>query len=127
MRISIWIVLFLVFLNAWGGLLQTTGVAETHGFAVEFGNTDKLDQAKDEAGQVSGDTGSAVDGTFLGLVTMATSTLSILFDALFIGPTMLKNVMPGETAKLIIDFLTAGLVIIAGVDILGYWQPGGVD
>lgn len=127
MRISIWIVLFLVFLNAWGGLLQTTGVAETHGFAVEFGNTDQLDEAKNEAGGVTGETGSSVGGTILGLITTATSVLGVLFDALFIGPTMLKNVMPGQTAKLVVDFLTAGLVIIAGVDILGYWQPGGVS
>lgn len=127
MRISIWVLLFLLSLNAWAGLLQTTGIAQSHGISVQLGNTDKLDQAEEEAKTVGSDSGSSIGGTLLGLITTATNTVTVLFDAVFIGPTMLKNVIPGETAKLIVDFITAGLVIIVGIDIINLWRPGGLD
>lgn len=117
MRVSVYIVMFLLFFNAGAAMLETTGVAESMGIAPSEGNDAQLEKAKQEAR--SPDPGSGLGGTLFGLYNSIAGTLETVLNTIFPGAEMLKaNNFP----DFVVNWAFAGMPIIVGLDIAGYFR-----
>ena len=121
MRVSVYIVLFLVFFNGGAEMLIDTGVADDMGIDPTTGNDEQLEQADREARHV--DPGTGTGGTLFGLYNALATTVRTVFNTVFPGAAMLKASLPGGTAlNAFIDFLFAGASIIVGLDTVAYFR-----
>lgn len=125
MRLSIYLVLFMIFFNAGAGVIQLAGVTGTHGLDAVEQDVDELNAAQD-AGEKSTSPGGSVGGTLIGLISSAGKTLSTIVNAVFPGADLLKSATPPGIVNNIIDYLFTGAAIVVGVDLLRYFRGGGI-
>lgn len=117
MRVSVHIVLFLVFFNAGAVMLQDTGVADDMGINPDEGNDERLEQASDAAREP--DPGSGIGSTLFGMYNSLAGTVETVFNTIFPGAAMLKaNGFPNFW----IDFLFAAMPIIVGLDTVAFFR-----
>lgn len=118
MRVSVAIVLFLLFFNAGGTMLEETGVASTSKINdPDTGNNGRLTDAQEEARNV--DPGQGQGGTLFGMYNSLAGTLEPIFNSIFPGAAMLKaNGFPDFW----INFLFTGMSVIVGLDTLAYFR-----
>jgi len=117
MRVSVYIVLFLLFFNAGAVMLESTGIADTMGIQPAEGNSDELEDAKRAA--ESPDPGNGLGGTLFGLYNSLAGLLETIFDTIFPGAAMLKaNGFP----DFFITFLFSGASIVVALDIASYFR-----
>jgi len=121
MRISVYFVMFLLFFNAGGAMLESTGAADTMGIDVAEGNDKELQQAKDAAGNP--DPGNGLGGTLFGLYNSLAGLLETIFDTIMPGAAMLKaNGFP----DFLVNFLFTGMSVIIGLDVISYFRGYGL-
>lgn len=121
MRVSVYIVLFLLFFNGGAELLIDTGVAGDMGIDPATGNDEKLEKASEDARNV--DPGTGTGGTLFGMYNALASTVGTIFDTIFPGAAMLKAAVPGGSAfNAFINFLFTGASIIVGLDTVAFFR-----
>lgn len=117
MRVSVYLVLFLLFFNAGAVMLESTGIADTMGIQPAEGNSQELEEAKQAA--ESPDPGNGIGGTLFGLYNSLAGLLETIFDTIFPGAAMLKaNGFP----DFFINFCFSGASIVVALDIAGYFR-----
>lgn len=117
MRISIYIVMFLVFFNAGAAMLETTGAAKTMGIDISEGNDERIEEAQNASR--SPDPGNGVGGTLFGLYNSLAGLLETILNTIAPGAEMLKaNGFPA----FIINWSFAAMPIIIGLDIISYFR-----
>lgn len=114
-RISVAILLFLVFFNLGTQILIIdTGVAEDMGVDPALGDTGELDDA---ASQSEVQAGSGVGETLFGLYNALMNTLSGLWQAIFPGEQMLKN---AGFPDFWVDFVFGAMKLIVALDTIAF-------
>lgn len=119
MRPFVGIVLFLVFFNGGHVMFQEAGVYETLEIEPHVGDTDHLDEASNEAGEV--DAGSGVGSTLFGMYNALSRTLEAIFNAVYPGAAMLKNI---GWPDWLVNYLFSGMTIIGGIDMIAFFRRG---
>lgn len=118
-KISMWIVLFLLFFNGGAVMLQASGAADYLGVTPATGGGERLDDVSDELN--SYETGNGGGSTLFGLYNTLSQPLEAAFNAIFPGAQMLKNVgVPGY----LVTFLFTGLAVVPGYDLLVFLRAG---
>lgn len=121
MRVSVYIVLFLLFFNGGAELLIDTGVAADMGIDPGTGNDEKLEKAQEDSRTV--DPGTGTGGTLFGMYNAIGSTVETVFNTVFPGAAMLKAAISGGAAfNAFIDFLFLGASIIVGLDTVAFFR-----
>jgi hypothetical protein len=123
MRISIYLLIFLILFNGWGALLQEYHIDDQLGISAETGDPGELDQAQESAKEVQ--TGNAIGGTLLGYYNALLSTVEGMVTGLQPGVQMLVNVVPAGIGQDFIVWAGAIIPIITAADLLAYAR--GVD
>lgn len=107
-------VVFFFALNAFSGLLLTSGAAATLGISgqVEVGGDDAAQTAESQSEEIS--TGAPTGSTLFGLYNVLAGILGQIYEVVFAGPVMLRNAGVPES---ITNMLTAivGLVYAMGL------------
>jgi hypothetical protein len=117
MRVSIYIVMFLVFFNGGALMLESTGAADAMGIDPAEGNDQQLEDAKEQAR--SPNPGSGIGGTLFGLYNSLAGTLEAILNTIMPGAEMLKaNGFPDP----IVNYLFGATPFIIGLDIIGYFR-----
>lgn len=117
MRVSIYIVMFLVFFNGGVAVLENTGAADTMGIHPAEGNDAQLEQAKEEAR--SPNPGSGIGATLFGLYNSLAGTLETVFNTIFPGAELLKaNGFP----DFVINYSFSGMALFVGLDTIGFFR-----
>lgn len=120
MRISVQLLLFFVFMNAFAGALTATPIAGDLGINPDPGGDEKLEQADAEAEEFA--SSNSGGDTLFGLYNALAGVLEGLINTLpAIG--MMKNA--GAPAWLV-NYGFAGYSIIIGLDVAGYLRTGGL-
>lgn len=117
MRVSVWIVLFLLFFNAGAGMLINQGVADDMGIDPATGNDERLEQANESASNIN--PGSGTGGTLFGLYNALAQTLETIFNAVMPGAAMLKA---AGFPNFFVDFLFTAAFIIVGLDTIAFFR-----
>lgn len=121
MRVSVQIVLFLIFFNAGAQMIISAGVAADLGIDPHVSESDELDQAEQEANNF--DTGSGFGDTLFGMYNALADTVTTILNAIFPGLAMLKAAgVPGFFA----DFIFAGASLYSALDLIGFLRSGGL-
>jgi len=114
-----YLILFLVFFNAGGLLLQATGTADYLGIEPSTGNNDQLDEGRQSVGGAGGE-GNSNDGTLFGFYRQTTDTLDVLLNAINPGKQMLQAAIPVTAAQDFITFSFAGAWALIGFKTLEF-------
>lgn len=117
MRVSVWIVMFLLFFNAGAGMLISTGVADEIGINPQTGNDDRLEAANESASNINPGSGSG--GTLFGLYNALAQTLETIFNAILPGAAMLKT---AGFPAFFVDFLFTAAFVIVGLDTIAFFR-----
>lgn len=117
MRVSVYIVLFLVFFNAGAGMLISTGVAGEMGIDPATGNDAAIEEAQTESEQVNPGTGTG--GTLFGLYNALGQTVEVIFNTIMPGAAMLKA---AGLPAFFVDFLFTGASIIVALDTIAFFR-----
>lgn len=112
-RASVQIVIFLICLNAVGGMLTMSGVADDIGIEPDIGADKQVNQTKQNASSLSPSQGSR--GTLFGAFISAASTLANVWNLVFYGPRMIANL---GIPFWMTSFPFAAAIIIVGKDII---------
>lgn len=120
MRITVQILLVFVFMNAFAGMLQTTGVADDLNVNPQPGGDEKLDQINNETENF--ESGGGGGETLFGLYNTLAGVLDAIVDTLP-ALAMMKN---AGAPDFIVNYGFAGYSIITGLDIAGYIRSGGL-
>ncbi|GAA0305483.1 hypothetical protein [Halarchaeum salinum] len=118
-KISMWIVLFLVFFNAGAGLLGASGAAAYLGVQPSPGGGEELASATSSTQDFR--TGSGGGETLFALYSTLSGTLESIFNAIFPGAAMLKN---AGVPDYLVTFLFTGLALIPGYDLIMFLRRG---
>jgi len=121
MKLSIQIVLFLVFFNAGAGMIQATAVSDDLGISPETGEPDELQEAQDQADKFSA--GGGLGDTLFGLISALGTALNTIVNAIFPGAAMLKNVGIPDP---IVNFLFSGMTLYVAFDMMDFLRTGGL-
>lgn len=120
MRITTSVVMFYVWLTAAANLLESTGLAAAMGVTTPTSAAQKLQNAVDALGDVSG--GGVAAESLLGVFTVVTESISAFTAALTAGPRILASLgIPIE----IVLFLHAPAALLAAR--LGIYALSGRD
>lgn len=115
MRVSVAILLFLVFFNLGTQILIVdTGIAADIGADPALGDTSDLDDA---ASQSEVQAGSGIGETLFGLYNALMNTLSGLWQKIFVGEQMLKN---AGFPDFWIDFVFGAMKLIVALDTISF-------
>lgn len=118
-KISMWIVLFFVFLNGSAVMLGASGTADYLGINPQPGQDDAVQDAR----QISEgyDTGGGGGSTLFGFYNTLASPLESVFNTIFPGAAMMKNV---GVPYWMVNFVFAGLALVPGYDLAIYLRSG---
>ncbi|MUV59790.1 hypothetical protein [Halobacterium sp. CBA1126] len=111
--------LFLVFFNAGAGLLAVSGTAEYLGVQPNPGGGEALAGATDSTQNFQ--TGQGGGETLFTLYNTLSGTLESIFNAIFPGAAMMKNV---GVPDYLVNFLFTGLALIPGYDLILFLRRG---
>lgn len=118
-KVSVWIVLFLLFFNGGHIALDVSGTYDYMGVSPNPGDTSDLNDGK---GSVQNfDTGKGLGDTLFGLYNLLASPLETLLNTIFPGAKMLKNI---GVPFWIVNFGMAGLAVIPGIDLINFLRSG---
>lgn len=117
MRVSVYIVLFLLFFNGGAEMLIQTGVAGEMGIDPATGNDEELENAKEEARNPN--PGSGVGSTLFGMYNSLASTVEAIFNTIMPGAAMLKAT---PIPDFFVNFLFGAAPIIVGLDTIAFFR-----
>lgn len=115
MKISIQIVLFLIFLNAGAVMLDEAGVNDALGIEPAVGGSERLENVQEDTQKFS--TGTGLGETLFGMYTTLGRTVETVVELVTAGPTMLKN---AGVPAFFVDYVFAGLLIIPVLDVVSF-------
>jgi hypothetical protein len=122
MRISVYIVLFLVAFNAAPGLLDATGISQTHGLDQEAGAaSDQINEANERLDDPQTSGGGLQ--TLFGLYATLTRIWDTVVNIIFPGAVMVKN---AGVPDALVNFVMSVVTIVAGLDIIDFFRSGGL-
>lgn len=120
-RVSVYLILFLVFFNGGAIMLDVTGVADYLGVSVDLGDTSEIDTATN---QTSLQTGTGTGSTLFGTYNRVASFLDTVFTPITAGPEMLKNAWGNPLWADLVDYLFTGIGMIIAIDIALFLRSG---
>lgn len=118
-KISVWIVLFLLFFNGGHVLMAESGAYSYLGVSANPGDHSQLDKGEEKLKKFS--TPGGGDSTLFALYNTVANPLEIMFNAIMPGAAMLKNI---GWPKYIVNFLFSGLAVIPGIDLVKFLRSG---
>lgn len=124
MRLSLILLIFFLLFNAWGGLMQEYDIDDQLGINAETGDAQELENAQQEAGEVT--TGEPTGQTLLGYYNNLMGTLTTLVTGLQPGVQLLVNIVPSGIASDLVVWAFTILPILITVDILYFARGGGL-
>jgi len=117
MRVSIYLVMFLLFFNGGYVMLEQTGAADTMGIDPAEGNDEQFEEAKDASRNVN--PGNGLGSTLFAMYNSLAGVLETIFNTIFPGAEMLKaNGFPDFA----INYSFGAAPIIIALDIIGYFR-----
>lgn len=119
MRLSVLILVFLLFVNGWAALLQAYDVDDHLGINAETGDPQELQEAQDKAKNVTTNSGG-ITGSTTGLITTVTTGIGALVKGVNPAAQMLSNIAPPGITQDIILWLFGVTEIIVAVDIINF-------
>lgn len=123
MRVSIYLLIFLILFNGWAGLLQQYDIDDQLGINAETGDPQELDEAKSAADNIQ--TGQSIGGTLLGYYNALLNTVEGMVTGLQPGVQMLVNISPPGPAEDVIVWAGTIIPIIVATDLIAVAR--GVD
>lgn len=117
MRVSVYIVMFILFTNAGAAALQSTDAADTIGVDPAEGSDEQINAAKDAAR--SPDPGNGVGGTLFGLYNSIAGLLETIFNLIFPAAAMFKSTPIPDFA---VNYAYTAMPIIVGLDVAAYFR-----
>lgn len=122
MRITVYIVLFLVFMHAAPAMLDSAGLTETHGLNPDTGAaSSQIDAAKDRANDAETSGGGLQ--TLFGLYATLGRVWDAIVNIIYPGAEMVKNI---GVPNLLVNFLMSGLTLFSAMDVFDYIRSGGL-
>lgn len=118
-KISMWIVVFLLFFNAGAVLMNASGTSDYLGVSPQTCTPDSLANADNTAQDFS--TGGGGGSTLFGFYNQIAGMLETLFNSIFPGAAMLKC---AGLPNYIVTFLFSGLAVIPGIDLAIFLRRG---
>lgn len=118
-KISIWIVLFLLFFNGGAVMLEESAAADYLGVNPAVGDNEQLDKAKQEAQKYG--TGTGGGQTLFGLWNSLSNVLQTVVDSIFPAATMMRNV---GVPNYIVTYFFTGISIVPGIDVIMFLRSG---
>lgn len=118
-KLSVYIVLFLVFFNGGAALLDASGTTEHLGLDTTTSNGDDIEAKADNARDFS--VGGGVGETLFGLYNAVAGVLETVFDTLTPGAKMLKS---AGVPDYLVNFTFAGLYVVPGIDLINFFRSG---
>ena len=109
-----YIVLFLIFLNAGGVLVDVTGTDDWLGIDPATGTNPELERAESELGSASQGSGASNDGTLFGFYRDTTQTLDAVLNVINPGKAQLEAAMPYQEVQDFITYSFAGAWAVVG-------------
>lgn len=113
-RASTQLVIILLLLNASAVIVAQSGIGAALDINPQPGNEEQIEAANETARNDISTSQGTLD-TLFGMFTSTASTLETIFNTIFYGPVMLKNL---GVPWWITDTFSAGLAIIVAVDIV---------
>lgn len=113
-RASTQLVIILLLLNASAVIVAQSGIGAALDIDPQPGNEEQIEAANETARNDLSTSQGTLD-TLFGMFTSTASTLETIYNTIFYGPAMLKNL---GVPWWITDTFSAGLAIIVAVDIV---------
>lgn len=123
MRISVFLVIFLILFNGWAVVMVDYGIDDHLGFNAETGDAPELQETQEAAGNVS--SGEPAGQTLIGFYNGLLKTFENVLTGWEPGVQMLVNIVPGGVAQDLIIWAFSISKIIIAVDVMAYAR--GVD
>lgn len=114
-KLSVYIVLFLLFFNGAAVLLNASGTADYLGVEPDTGDTNKLDAAREESKSFGVSRG--IGDTLFGLWITLSTVIETIVGAVFPGANMLMN---AGVPSYIVSYGMAGLAVVPGIDLVKF-------
>lgn len=120
-RLSVQILLFLVFFNAGAEMIIQAGVAEDLGIDPHVQEPDEIQSAKSQADDF--ETGSGFGDTLFGMYNAVAGTVEVFLNGIFPGLAMIKQAgVPAWFG----NFLFSGAALYSALDLIGFLRSGGL-
>lgn len=113
MRLSTKLVTILILMNAFAGMFVASGLAADLHIEPQPGGDQQIDQVNQNASSVQPANG--IGSTLFGLYTSVTNTLETVYNFVFFGPVMLKNL---GLPEFLTAFFNSVTTLVVGRDII---------
>lgn len=120
MRVSVYIVMFLVFFNGGALMLQSTGAADWMGIDPAEGNDEQIKNATEAAKNPN--PGRGIGETLFGMYNSLAGTLETVFNTVMPGAAMLKAVIHSDAGDAFINYIFTAAPIIVGLDTIAFFR-----
>lgn len=125
MRLSVYLLIFLILFNGWAGLLQTYDIDDHLGISAETGDPAALENATSTAQDASDlDSGGLFD-SLIGIVQSGFNAFTGILVGIQPGAQMLANIVPPGPAESLVEWGFSIVPIIIGIDVLAYARGQG--
>lgn len=118
-KISMWIVIFLLFFNGGAALMNTSGASDYLGVSPDVCAPDSLQNAGETSQGFS--TGGGGGSTLFGFYNQIAGMFETLFNSIFPGAAMLKC---AGIPDYVVTFAFSGLAVVPGIDIAIFLRRG---